>query len=293
MRMGFIPSIASLENNCHMKSKPSTKFRYLILFALMAFSACSKDESDDNAVKVTLVKHWDIVLNAKLENPAPAGRDETGTASLDLFSDNSMEYSITVHSLAAGDALTNSHIHFGDAVTNGPVILNFNPVFNGNTAQGTVTGIRQSLVDTVLNQTVYVNVHSTQLPGGLARGQMDKTIDYFLDVPLSGLNEVPAVTTTATGIALLRLATDKTLFSKITVSNLEADDALTMAHIHAAAAGVNGPVIQGLAASATDFGISKSFTLSDAVINSLKNDPVYVNAHSVKHGAGIIRGQIR
>lgn len=272
--------------------KPTLLLRIFQILLLLFVFGCSKDDNGPTDTP-TLVKHWEIAMSAKYENPAPAGRTETGTASLDLYSDNSMDYHIMLNSLTGGDALTASHIHFGDPVTNGPVILNFNPTFTGNMAFGKVTGIRQSLVDSILTQTVYVNVHSTQVGSGLVRGQMDKTIDYAVDVDLKGENEVSPVTTTATGRALLRLMTDKTLYSVVTVQNLEPDDALTAAHIHSGAAGVNGGVIQGLCANAGDFGINKNFVLTDAVITALKNDPVYVNAHSVNHGGGIIRGQIR
>jgi CHRD domain len=262
----------------------------LSLFVLV--SSCSKSTTPGTPA-ATVVKHWDIVMDAKFENPASAGRTETGTAALDLYSDNSFKYAITVTGLAAGDALTASHIHFGDAGTNGPVILNFSPVFSGNAASATITNLRQTLVDSIKTGTVYVNVHSTQFPGGLLRGQMDKTIDYAVDVDLSGANEVPAVTTTATGHSSLRLMTDKTLYSKITVSNLEANDALSVAHIHGAAAGVNGAVLQALCTSVDDFGVVKVFTLSDANVTALKTGQVYVNAHTTIHPAGIIRGQIR
>ena len=198
----------------------------LSLFCLILIISCSKDNAPATP-PATVVKHWDIIMNAKYENPAPAGRTETGTAGLDLYSDNSFKYNIAVTGLAAGDALTASHIHFGDPATNGPVILNFSPVFAANAATATITGLRQTLVDSILTGTVYVNVHSTQFPGGLLRGQMDKTIDYAVDVALTGANEVPAVNTPATGLALLRLMTDKTLYSKITVTNLEATDALS------------------------------------------------------------------
>ncbi len=262
---------------------------FLPLFVLLF--ACSKD---DETPPPSVVKHWDIVLNTKFENPAPAGRTETGTAALDLYSDNSFKYNIAVTGLAAGDALTASHIHFGDAATNGPVILNFNPAFTNNAATATITGVRQTLVDSILNGTVYVNVHSTQFPGGLVRGQMDKTIDYAVDVALTGAAEVPAVTTTASGIALLRLMTDKTLYSKITVTGVEATDAMTVAHIHGpAAAGVNAAVLQGLCANAADFGVVKTNTLSDANVTALKTANVYVNAHSTLFPGGKIRGQIR
>jgi hypothetical protein len=262
----------------------------LSLFVLM-FS-CSKSTTPV-APAPTVVKHWDIVMDAKFENPAPAGRTETGTAKLDLYSDNSFKYAITVTGLAGGDALTASHIHFGDAGTNGPVILNFSPVFSANAASATLTNLRQTLVDSIQTGTVYVNVHSTQFPGGLVRGQMDKTMDFAVDVPLSGANEVPAVTTTATGLALLRLTTDKTLYSKITVSTLDAGDTLSVAHIHGAAAGVNGAVLQALCLSAADFGVVKSVVLTDANVTAVKTGAVYVNAHTKLHPGGIIRGQIR
>jgi len=265
----------------------------LSLFCFILISSCSKDDAPATP-PATVVKHWDIVMNAKYENPAPAGRTETGTAALDLYSDNSFKYNIAVTGLAAGDALTLSHIHFGDPATNGPVILNFNPVFAANAATATITGLRQTLVDSILTGTVYVNVHSTQFPGGLLRGQMDKTIDYAVDVALSGANEVPVVATTATGLALLRLMTDKTLYSKITVTNLEGTDALSVAHIHGpAVAGVNAAVLQGLCSSAADFGIVKTNTLTDANVTALKTANVYVNAHTTLFPGGKIRGQIR
>jgi len=271
------------------KKNALTALLFLPLLAMVY--SCSKDDAKPAP---TVVKHWDIVLNTKFENPAPAGRTETGTATLDLYSDNSFKYNVAVTGLAGGDALTASHIHFGDPATNGPVILNFNPAFTNNAATATITGLRQTLVDSILNGTVYVNVHSTQFPGGLVRGQMDKTIDYAVDVALTGAAEVPAVTTTATGLALLRLMTDKTLYSKITVTGLEANDALTVAHIHGpAVAGVNAAVLQGLCANAADFGVVKTNTLSDANVTALKTANVYVNAHTTLFPGGKIRGQIR
>src|SRR5690349_14684755 len=110
--------------------KPTLLLRILPIALLTLSLGCSKDDTEP-PVTPTLVKHWEIPLSAKYENPAPAGRTETGTASLDLWSDNSMDYHIMLNNLTGGDALTASHIHFGDPVTNGPVILNFNPTFTG------------------------------------------------------------------------------------------------------------------------------------------------------------------
>ena len=254
--------------------------------------ACS---DDDAPATPTTVKEWTVPLSAKNENPAPAGRTETGTATIRLLSDNTISYNIVVNGLAGGDALTAAHIHTGDVITNGPVIQNFSPVFSGSTATGVITTLRSTFIDSLKNAAteLYFNVHSTQFPGGLIRGQMNTNLEMVADVVLSGANEVPPVTTTATGIALIRLTSDKKLYSKVTVTGLEVADALTAAHIHAAATGVNGSVILGLCASAADFGVAKVFPVSDALFAQLKTDPIYVNAHSVIRPGGIIRGQIR
>jgi hypothetical protein len=257
------------------------------------FIACSKD--DPAPVLPTIVKEWNIALSSKNENNPPAGRTETGTVNIQLLSDNTIKYTIAVTGLAAGDALTAAHIHTGDVISNGPVILGFNPVFNGGSATGTIDNIRGTFIDSLKNNVneLYFNVHSTQLPGGLLRGQLNTNIELAVFLTMSGANEVPPVTTTATGTALIRLTSDKKLYSKITVTNLEVGDALTAAHIHKEATGVNGPVIQSLCGGPADFGIIKTFVVSDALYTSLKTDAIYVNAHSTLHPLGIIRAQIR
>jgi hypothetical protein len=261
----------------------------IILLALV-FQSCEHD--DDNGPST--VKQWSIDMKAIFEVPAPAGRNEEGEAIIELLSDNSLKYNVHIHNLSASDQLTNAHIHFGDAGTSGGIIIPFNPTFTGAGTMGVVTGLRQGQVDTLLGYPVYVNVHSNQLPGGLARGQLDKEVVLAKDITLSGGNEVPAVTTTATGLAILRLTHDKVLYSKVTVTNLESNDTLTVSHIHPGAAGANGSPLIFLCNSLADFGVLKiSAPLPDAQYNQLLNDPMYVNAHSRRHGAGLIRGQIR
>lgn len=268
----------------------------ILSFAIVAFLCtivlehCSK--STTPSPPPSLVKQWDVILDAAFENPAPSGRSETGTATLQLYSDSTLKYSIKVNNLASGDNLSASHIHWGDPLDNGPVVLNFSPTFSAGAASGTVA-IRNSLADSLKTGEAYVNVHSSQAPAGLLRGQLNDPVDFAATVAMSGANEVPAGTTAATGTALLRMTTDKKLYSKITVTGLEANDTLTLAHIHAAAAGSNGSVIQLLCSSLADFGTKKTVVLTDANATTLKTAPVYVNAHSKVKPAGIIRGQIR
>ena len=260
----------------------------------MAFIACKKD----NPVPViapTMIKEWTIPLAAKNQNDPPSGRSETGTANIKLFSDNSITYTIAVVGLVYGDALVAAHIHVGDVISNGGVILSLNPTFSGSNASGKLTNIRTTLVDSLKNDMneLYFNVHSTQVPGGLVRGQLNTNIDVAEFVTLSGANEVPAVTTAATGTALIRVTSAKKIYTKVIIVNLEKGDTLTVAHIHKAASGVNGSVILGLYSSAADFGTVKVNTLTDDLYTSLKTDAIYVNAHSKSRPGGLIRGQIR
>ncbi len=264
-----------------------------ISFLTITFIACTKN--DPPVVTPTVVKEWTIPLAAKYENNPPAGRTETGTVSIKLLSDNSITYTITVVGLASGDVLTAAHIHTGDAISNGPVILGFAPAFTGSSAQGTITNIRSTFVDSLkddMNE-LYFNVHSTQVPGGLIRGQVNTDIEMAEYVTLTGTNEVPPVTTTATGTALIRLTSEKKIYIKEIITNLEPGDALIASHIHQAAVGVNGAVILGFYSGAADFGTIKVATLTDALYTSIKTDPIYVNAHSTNHPAGIVRAQIK
>jgi hypothetical protein len=287
-----LPSDYKIKINIMRKN---SLYSTLLLSTLtIGFVACKKD-SPAPVVVPTVVKEWTIALDAKNENTPPAGRTETGSANIKLLSDNSITYTIAVVGLASGDALTAAHIHVGDVISNGGVVLGFSPTFSGSNASGTLTNIRSSFIDSLKDNVneLYFNVHSTQVPGGLVRGQLNTNVEMAEFVTLSGANEVPAVTTTATGTALIRITSEKKIYTKVTISNLEAGDALTASHIHKAAAGANGGVILGFYASAADFGTVKVSTLTDALYTSIKTDAVYVNAHSTAHPGGIVRGQIR
>lgn len=105
----------------------------------LSLASCSKD--DNGTPSAMVVKEWSIPLSTKNENPAIFGRNETGTATMQLFSDNSLKYTIAVNGLASGDALNAAHLHAGDVITNGPVVLNLNPSFSGGNANGTVENL--------------------------------------------------------------------------------------------------------------------------------------------------------
>lgn len=262
----------------------------LLILTIFVTEACKHDDG----VLPTTVKKWDALeLKSIYEVPAPVGRTEEGDLTMELLSDNSLKYEFHIHNLTPGDAITGAHIHLGNAGEAGSVIINLNPTVTGSAGSGIVKDLRPGLIDTLQTKPVYFNAHSTQVPAGLVRVQIDQKVDFAMDVALSGNNEVPAVTTTATGVCILRITEDKTLYSKISVSNIETNDTIRVAHIHRAAAGANGPVRVTLASSIADFGVMKTATLVDSIYNMIKTEAMYVNAHSKLRGSGLIRGQIR
>ncbi len=108
-------------------------------------------------------------------------------------------------------------------------------------------------------------------------------------VALTGGHEVPPVTTTASGSGTLTINADKTVSGSVTTTGVDA----TMAHIHDAAAGKNGPVIVPLEKKgANEWVVPAGAKLTDAQYKSYQNGNLYVNVHSAAHPGGEIRAQL-
>ena len=269
------------------------KLSMICLAPTLVFMSCKK-ESLQREANVVIVKEWSIPLSTKFQVPAVTCNKETGSVKLELFSDNSLKYSIKVKDVEMGDELVAAHIHEGNVLENGSIVLGLMPMFTGGNAMGTILDLRKTFVDSLKNNMneLYFNVHSKKHPKGLVRGQLNVGIELADDVVLKGTNQVPSVSTTATGLGLLRLTSDKKLYSLITVKDVEMGDNLLYAHIHRGLAGANGPVIISLCKDAADFGQIKINILTDANYAIVKSEYVYVNAHSTNHPGGIVRGQV-
>ena len=129
---------------------------------------------------------------------------------------------------------------------------------------------------------------------------------------LSGGEEVPPSETRAQGQAIFQISKDGTvLHYKLIVTNIEN---VTMAHIHLAPAGANGPVVAWLYPSAppaqlipgrSNGPLAQGTITADDLVGPLKDLPLadlleaieagnaYVNVHTSQFPGGEIRGQIR
>ena len=272
-------------------------FYLLLAFSISTFMFSCKSD-DDTTPDKEVVHSFDIALNTANAIPMVSGRDEAGNITMKVYDDNTMDFTITINNLSASDALTMAHVHLGTPVSTGAVAItlvdNDAIKFDGGTATGTLT-LTANEVATLTGDNVYVNVHSTESPAGLVRGQIDVAITEAYNVALSPENEVPAITDrNETGVAYFRLV-DKKLFYKVIVNDLDTTDEITAAHIHEGAAGENGGVMLLLIDPANSLDLDQSHTveLSDEDLAKLTTDPLYVNVHSMQHASGLLRGQIR
>ncbi|HMM42563.1 MAG TPA: CHRD domain-containing protein [Thermomicrobiales bacterium] len=249
-------------------------------------------------------------------NEIPAvDTDATASAYFYVHADGSaIDYSISVNGLANATA---AHIHDGTANENGDVVVTLftssTPVtVNGALASGTIAAddlpegwTIADLAAGMADGTLYVNIHTTEHAAGEIRGQLGALGDTAFSAVLLGANEAPPSGSTAVGaLALAYDATDATLDFQLYVLNMTN---ITMAHIHAGAAGVNGPVVAPLftsqqpvagpfngmlAESTLDAGDLQGQTMPHLVY-LLLTQGAYGNVYSVDHPGGEIRGQIQ
>lgn len=130
---------------------------------------------------------------------------------------------------------------------------------------------------------------------------------------LSGANEVPPATTTATGSATFEAVGDTAISYAITATI----SGVTMGHIHTGAAGVNGGIMvwlappNGTSAQAASGAINGQLSTGrinaswirgvggqaaislDSLKKLMRTGNAYVNIHTSAFGGGEIRGQVR
>ena len=107
---------------------------------------------------------------------------------------------------------------------------------------------------------------------------------------LSGDQEVPPVTTAATGTGSIAVASDGSVTGLVTTLGLMG----TAAHIHVGAAGVNGPVIIPLT-KATDsvWSVPPGAKLTADQLQAYRAGGLYVNVHTEANKGGEIRTQLK
>jgi hypothetical protein len=109
-------------------------------------------------------------------------------------------------------------------------------------------------------------------------------------VNLTGSEETPPVTTSATGVGSIRITADRSVTGQIKTTDIEG----TAAHIHLGAPGESGPPIITLVKGANGgWKVPSGAHLTDQQYASFKQGNLYVNVHSADNKAGEIRAQLK
>jgi CHRD domain/Secretion system C-terminal sorting domain len=199
---------------------------------------------------------------------------------------------------------TASHFHIGAAGTNGGVTVDFvSQGFQTGSTSGEyvkVLTLTQAQADALIAGRIYVNIHNPSFPGGEIRGQINYNQTLTRTIPIngtfSGTQEVPANASTATGTVTGNYDQKSGLMGiKVTYSGLAAN--ATLAHIHRAAAGTNGPVQIDFNPLGFTFGaqsgtFSKIILLNATQAADLLAGNLYVNIHNASFPGGEIRAQL-
>jgi len=115
------------------------------------------------------------------------------------------------------------------------------------------------------------------------------TFGADVKVMLSGANEVPPVTTSASGGGTISIADDGTVSGSVTTKGVQG----TAAHIHTGAAGTNGPVIVPFTKEDETYKAPTRAKLNADQMKAFKAGELYFNVHSAANPGGEIRGQLK
>ena len=231
------------------------------------------------------------VFTAKLsgtQETTPVNSAGSGTGFLALNSDT-REVSGEVE--IAGFTGTLAHVHAGSFGTNGSVLIPLEDHGgHGHFVVPANTVLTTAQVDQLHAGALYFNVHSATNPGGEIRGQIGRRV---FKGTASGTQEVPSNASPASGTAkLVYDPQTRAIEGQITLTGMTA----TLAHIHMAVAGSNGPVIVPLKETTPGSGVwtvPSGTKLTAAQAQALLSSGLYFNAHSATFTTGEVRAQLQ
>ncbi len=240
----------------------------------------------------TPTSHYHALLTGQKEVP-PVTTAAVGVGRFTLSPDlSTVDFHLAVTDIVSPTA---SHLHTGWPGQNGGVAIGlyggsgtFGP---GHPINGLLAVDARNVLDLITGY-YYANVHTSQVPSGEIRGQVEGP--SLFGAALTGGQEVPPVATNASGSAVFALSDDATTLNyRVMVRDITN---ISASHIHLGAAGANGAVVFPLYTGGGSFDvnnpISGALALTDDNIFALLQSKYYVNVHTTTVPSGEIRGQI-
>lgn len=184
---------------------------------------------------------------------------------------------------------TAAHIHAAPAGVNGDIVVPLTPPVAGSSFG--CTAVERALARNIREHPAqyYVNVHNGPFPGGAVRGQLGGKNPRVTQ--LLGAEEVPPTDPDGVGWAVITIPNRTTVCFELAVTGIEA---ATLAHIHFAPRGVNGPIVVTLTAPTSGSSSGCVADVDVALARAIREHPAryYVNVHNTPFPGGAIRGQL-
>ena len=268
---------------------------------LLGVNGCGNDDDNkDDTPKTNTVKSKTFNIKLSTKNQVKSAVDLSSNKSLGnatlVLDGLKLQYNMTLSGLE-GDTISAGHIHTGDALSNGGILIAFSDLsFVDNKTSGTLTLTEEQAKSFTNPSNLYVNLHSSDVPSGLLRGQLETNAEVFnlkisaqkqvsSPVDLSSNKSVGDVTLVLNGLKLQY---------NMTLSGLEGDT-ISAGHIHTGDALTNGGVLVAFSElSFVDNKTSGTVTLTEEQAKSFANPSMlYVNLHSSDVPSGLLRGQLK
>lgn len=270
-----------------------TRYRYVLGLLLASAFTLIMSSCGSSSSPAANTQTFTITLSSANSVPAVTAT-ATGSGTLTLNRDTgALTGSVTVSGLTG--AITAAHIHEGIAGLTGGIIVTLE-VDGTDPNQVNVpasTVLSETQVTAMRSSSYYINVHTAANAPGETRGQIVGENEQVIRVELNGLNEVPPVTTTNSGIAYVTV-NSSTGVIRGNIRNAGLDDA-TAAHIHTGFAGTNGGVVVTMQQDAGDTGlwhVPDATTLGASDLANLLAGGTYFNVHTPANAPGEVRGQL-
>lgn len=245
-----------------------------------------------------------VVMTGSQERPNPTTSPGWGNATVSFTDATHAAINVAIAVRGLTTPINGAHIHEKASGSDvGNIVVGFTPT--ATFTNGKLTGtfpIPSDVAGRLLANpgNFYMNVHTTQNPGGEIRGDLTPVSGQFVTFAgeMRGANEAPTPTT-SNAVGAYFITVD--VFNKTLTWDVQSNVANpTLAHIHPGAAGTaNSPLIT-FASGASAFtngrtsGTTSIASLSDTQLNDLITNPqnYYVNVHSSANPGGEIRGQM-
>ena len=229
------------------------------------------------------------------DQQVPAVTTTAGALGIFTLSQNleKLKFRVTIAGLSS--AITLAHFHIGAFGATGAPVVDLLPYVMGNVIEGEIVPTADFL--TALSQgNIYINVHTTNNPGGEIRGQLDfESGNLPFDSRLDGNQMVPVNPSTGKALAVGRLS--PTLDSMtVFVSFAGLSGAPTGISVYATPAGTaNGTPLGTLAIPKTFTGNIAGFSftgLTDPIVNAFLRGEINLVINTSANPNGEVRGQL-